>query len=97
MLAELKVYKDCATEEPTKVYTCRRLLFGVSKKALAISEKMQGKTEMDQIDRLVDLLQAIFPNFERDDIEYIDAGELGEFINKIVADTNAQMIRAQKN
>lgn len=97
MNAKFGIYKDCSSDEPTKVYECKRLLFGISKKALAISKKMDGKTDEEQIDLLVDLLQTIFPEFEADEIKYVDAIELGKFVNELVQATNAELHKSQKN
>ena len=97
MNAKLGIYKDCSSNEPTKTYECKRLLFGVSKKALSISKNMQDKNEEEQIELLVDLLQTIFPDFEADEINYIDANELGQFVNEIVQSTNAELNKSSKN
>ena len=97
MNAKIGIYKDCASEKPTHTYECKRLLFGVSKKALAISKEMNNKSEEEQLDLLVDLLQTIFPEFEADEINYIDAVELGKFVNELVQATNAELNKSQKN
>ena len=97
MNAKFGIYKDCTTDEPTKVYECKRLLFGVSKKALAISKQMQNKSEEESVELLVDLLQTIFPEFESDEINYVDALELGNFVQEIVKATNADLAKSQKN
>lgn len=97
MNAKFGIYKDCASSEPTKVYECKRLLFGVSKKALAISKEMNSKTQEEQLDLLVDLLQTIFPEFEADEINFVDAVELGKFVNELVHATNAELNKSQKN
>ena len=48
MIAKLGIYEDCTKEEPTKVYICHRLLYGVSKKALALAEQAENKTNEEQ-------------------------------------------------
>lgn len=97
MNAKFGIYKDCSSTEPAKVYECKRLLFGISKKALAISKEMNNKTEEEQVDLLVDLLQTIFPDFEAEEINYVDAIELGQFVNELVKATNAELHKSQKN
>ena len=97
MNAKFGIYKDCSSDKPTKVYECKRLLFGISKKALAISKEMNNKTEEEQVDLLVDLLQTIFPDFEAEEINYVDAIELGQFVNELVKATNAELHKSQKN
>lgn len=98
MNAKFGIYKDCSSNEPTKVYECKRLLFGISKKALSIYNQMQKTDdENEQIEALVDLIQTIFPNFERNEIDYVDAKELIAFVNEIVDNTTAELHKSQKN
>lgn len=98
MNAKFGIYKDCSSSEPTKVYECQRLLFGVSKKALSIYKDIQGSEDLDeQIEAIVDLVQTIFPDFEREEIDYVDAKELIAFVGEIVKDTNAELHKSQKN
>ena len=98
MNAKFGIYKDCSSKEPTKVYKCERLLFGVSKKALAIYKDIQGSDDTEQqIEAIVDLIQTIFPEFDRDEIDYVDATELIAFVGDIVKNTNAELHKSQKN
>lgn len=88
MNAILNVYKDCTSEEPTKQYVCRRLLFGASQKIQALSSNMQGKSEAEQTEITLDILKTIFPHFEDEDFNYIDPLEWLQFVNAISAETN---------
>lgn len=88
MNAVLNIYKDCTSEEPTKTYTCKRLLLGVSKKVQALSDKMNGKSEEEQEAITVDILKTIFPHFEDADFEYIDPTEWLQFVEAISKETN---------
>ena len=98
MNAKFGIYKDCSSDTPTKEYECKRLLFGISKKAMSIYNKMQETNdENEQIEALVDLIQTIFPNFEREEINYVDAKELIDFVYEIVESTNAELHKSQKN
>lgn len=97
MNAILNIYKDCTSEEPTKVYVCKRLLLGVSKKVQALSENMEGKSEAEQNQITIDVLKTIFPTFEDDDFNYIDPVEYFEFIQEIAKETNKIMAVALKN
>lgn len=97
MNATLNIYKDCTSEEPTKTYTCKRLLLGVSKKVQSISERMAGKTEEEQEACTIDILKTIFPNFQDDDFNYIDPVEYYNFIQEIGKETNRIMTNAVKN
>lgn len=98
MNAKFGIYKDCSSDVPTKTYECKRLLFGISKKALSIYNTMQKTDdENEQIEALVDLIQTIFPDFEREEIDFVDAKELIAFVNEIVNSTNAELHKSQKN
>lgn len=96
MNATLNVYKDCSTEQPTKTYTCRRLLLGVSKKVQSLSDSMEGKSEEEQERITLDILKTIFPNFENDDYNYIDPKEYLRFVSEIAAETNEIVANAVK-
>lgn len=97
MNATINIYKDCTSEEPTKQYVCKRLLLGVSKKVQALSENMEGKTDKEQEEIIIDILKTIFPNFESDDFNYIDPVEYFNFIKEISNETNKIMGNAVKN
>lgn len=96
MNAVLNIYKDCTSEEPTKTYTCRRLLLGVSKKVQSLSDNMEGKSEAEQEAITLDILKTIFPNFENDDFNYIDPTEYMEFVSAIANETNEIVNNAAK-
>lgn len=96
MNAVLNIYKDCTSEEPTKTYTCRRLLLGVSKKVQSLSDNMDGKSEAEQERITLDILKTIFPNFENDDFNYIDPNEYMEFVKAIANETNEIVNNAAK-
>jgi hypothetical protein len=96
MNAVLNIYKDCTSEEPTKTYTCRRLLLGVSKKVQSLSDNMNGKSEAEQERITLDILKTIFPNFENDDFNYIDPNEYMAFVAAIAAETNEIVENAAK-
>lgn len=97
MDAKLNIYKDCTSEEPTKTYVCKRLLLGVSKKVQELSENMNGKTDKEQEEIIIDILKTIFPNFENEDFNYIDPVEYFNFIKEISSETNKIMGNAVKN
>ena len=96
MNATLNIYKDCSSEAPTKTYTCRRLLFGASQKIQELSDSMEGKSEKEQTQITLDIIKTIFPHFEDDDFNYIDAQEWLEFVNEIGKETNNIIIHATK-
>ena len=97
MIAKLGIYEDCTKEEPTKVYVCHRLLYGVSKKALALAEQAENKTPEEQEGVMVEMLQAIFPEFTAEELDFIDPVELGDLIKTLQKNSGAEVARVQKN
>ncbi len=97
MNAKLNIYKNCSSETPTKTYECKRFLFGVSKKALSLHANMQESNNMEeQIEAIVDIIQTIFPDFKREEINFVDNNELMEFIGEIIKSANGEMEKAAK-
>lgn len=97
MKAILNVYKDCTSEEPIKTYVCNRLTLGVSKKVQSLSDNLKEKDASEQQDIIIDVLKAIFPNFEEEDFNGIDPVEYAEFIKTIGMETNRIQGLALKN
>ena len=97
MIAKLGIYEDCTKAEPTKVYECHRLLYGVSKKALALAEQAEKKTAEEQEGLLVEMLQAIFPEFKAEELDKIDPAELNALINSLQSGSAAEVARVEKN
>lgn len=97
MDARLNIYKDCSSDEPTKVYICKRLILGVSKKVQSLSNSMNGKNEQEQEEITIKILKTIFPTFEDDEFNYIDPIEYMQFVNEIARETNQVLANAQKN
>ena len=93
MIAKLGIYENCESEAPTKVYTCRRLLYGVSKKALALAQKCENKTAEEQEAVMVEMLQAIFPEFQAAELEFVDPVELGALINALQSNSENEVAR----
>ena len=97
MFAKLGIYEDCTKAEPTKVYECHRLLYGVSKKALSLAQQADGKTSEEQEGVMVEMLQAIFPEFRREELDHIDPEELGALIQALQRGSTAEVERVEKN
>lgn len=97
MIAKIGIYDNCASEKPSKVYICHRLLFGISKKALALAQNAENKTAEEQEAVLVEMLQAIFPEFEAAELDLVDPAELAELIDKLQKSSNGEFERVAKN
>lgn len=97
MEAELKLYKDCTSEEPTKVFVCRRLIYKVAKTLQELTEKVAKSNDEDEQERLtVKILQTIFPDFADDDLNYIEPNEYTRFIQQIQGGVADVLAVAQK-
>ena len=97
MIAKIGIYEDCTKAEPTKVYICHRLLYGVSKKALALAEQAENKTPAEQEGVMVEMLQAIFPEFKSEELDFIDPAELGALVKALQSSSAAEVARVEKN
>lgn len=97
MIAKLGIYEDCASAEPTKTYICYRLLFGVSKKALTLAENAENKTPEEQEVAMVEMLQAIFPEFKAEELDAVDPDELAALIEALQRRSAAEVGRVEKN
>lgn len=97
MIVKIGIYEDCTKAEPTKVYECYRLLYGVSKKALSLAEQAENKTFAEQEGLMVEMLQAIFPEFKAEEINFIDPRELGDLLKIVQKSSGAEVARVEKN
>lgn len=97
MIAKIGIYEDCTKAEPTKVYICHRLLYGVSKKALALAEEAENKTHAEQEGLMAEMLQAIFPEFKAEELDFIDPVELGALVKALQSSSAAEGARVEKN
>lgn len=111
MNAVLNIYNGCESDEPIKKFICKRITFSVGALIEILSEKI-GKLEKskvgktgeeilkineEQLDLTVETLQAIFPDFTREDFNGVDPLEYQEFCNEIGKATAQVVNRAQKN
>ncbi len=97
MEARLNIYSDCSSEEPTKVYICRRLLYKTSKKIAALIERMKEATPEEQEQITIDVIKTIFPDFKTEEFGDIDPTEWLNFVNQINNETNEILTNASKN
>lgn len=96
-MAQLNIYKDCSSTKPSKTYECRRLLFGVTQKALSLAEAMQGKSDADQFKMLGEIIQVIFPDITDADIACMDIAEMKDFVAEVFSMSVNELKNAQKN
>lgn len=97
MNAELKLYKDCTSEEPTKVFVCRRLLYKVAKNIEELSAKVSKTKDAEEQEKLTTkILQTIFPDFGDDDLNFVDVNDYSRFIQQIQSGVSEVLETAQK-
>lgn len=94
MIAELKIYADYTSEEPTKVYTLRRTSTKVIKRFADFRvqyEKLAKSNELDDMDKydecmkeLDDLFKFVFPDITDDELDNADLSDKMDFVSALV-------------
>lgn len=102
MIAELKIYEDCSSEEPTAVYTMYRTTTRVSKQMADIQQKyanMQATADNyeEVMQDLDNLLKSIFPKMTDSELEALSVEEKMDFVWAITNHFNQVANRALKN
>ena len=94
---KLNVYKDCQSEEPSKVYTCRRILFKTATE-LGELQTLSSKADLsEQKGIMVKMLKCVFPDFVDEDLEGMDPIEIGDFFKSLGSEVNKVVDQAEKN
>lgn len=95
---KLNVYADCTSEEPTKSYTVRRILFKTAKELGTLQEESKNATDDDQqIEITRKMLKCVVPDFKDEDLDGIDPAELGAFFRELGAEIHEVVKSAAKN
>lgn len=81
MIAELKIYKDCSSEEPIKTYKLYRVSIDIARKLRNV--KVEGEGEEAQFSGMLKMLQVLFPNFTEEDLNLLDLVEYRTFVDKV--------------
>lgn len=97
MNIKINVYGDCTSEQPTKSYTVRRILFKTAKDLSALQAENKNATEADQEKITLAMLQTVIPEFTEKDLQGVDPFELGAFFREIGAEINSVIHKAEKN
>lgn len=97
MELKINVYADCTSEEPSKTYTIRRILFKTAKELGALQAESAEADESKQEEYTLKMLKTVFPNFEDEDLNGVDPIELGQFFRKLGAEIRGVVQNAQKN
>lgn len=94
---KLNVYADCQSEEPIKVYSCKRILFKTATKLTDLQTKSKSAKDEDQTKIMVEMLKCVFPDFVDEDLEGMDPYEIGKFFMSLGSEINQVVNNAQKN
>lgn len=97
MEIKINVYADCTSEEPSKTYTIRRILFKTAKELGQLQAEASEVDEKKQEEYTLKMLKCVFPNFEDEDLNGVDPIELGQFFRKLGAEISGVVANAQKN
>lgn len=94
---KLNVYADCTSEEPTKSYTVRRILFKTAKELGTLQKESENATDDQQIEITLKMLKCVAPDFKDEDLDGIDPVELGAFFRDLGAEVHEIVKNAAKN
>lgn len=97
MNIKINVYADCTSDEPTKTYTIKRILFKTAKELTAIQSQSKTAKDEEQTEITLKMLQTVIPEFTAEDLDGVDPFELGEFFRSVGAEINAVVAKAEKN
>lgn len=98
MKAILNIYADCTSEQPTKTYTCHRLLLGVSVKIEELQKKINETNDAKEQEKYtIQIIKTIFPTFDEKEFYYIDPKEWVGFCNEITNESAQVQQAAIKN
>lgn len=97
MEIKINVYADCSSEEPSKTYVIRRILFKTAKELGTLQDEASKATQEDQEAYTLKMLQCVIPNFKEEDLNGVDPIELGKFFRELGSEVSKVVTEAQKN
>lgn len=97
MEIKINVYADCSSEEPSKTYVVRRILFKTAKELGTLQDEASKATQEEQEAFTLKMLQCVIPNFKEEDLNGIDPIELGAFFRELGKEVSKVVTEAQKN
>lgn len=97
MEIKINVYADCTSEEPSKTYTIRRILFKTAKELGQLQADSKEADEKEQEKYTLKMLQCVLPDFKEEDLNGVDPIELGAFFRELGTQVSNVVAEAQKN
>lgn len=90
MIAELKIYEDCSSQEPTKTYPVYQLTTKVTKRIADFQVKYEKDMTMEEATRELNyLFKTIFPTITDEELECTSIQNQLEFVRAIVNHFNS--------
>ena len=85
MIAELKIYEDCSSKEPTKTYPVYQLTTKVTKRIADFQDRYQKDMSMEEATKELNyLFKTIFPTITDEELECTSIENQMEFVWSIV-------------
>lgn len=103
MIAELKIYEDCSSKEPTKVYPLYQITTRVSKQMADFKDKYDNnfKPTADDYEEVMndldDLIRKVFPKITDEELEDTSLENKMEFVWAVVNHFNGIANKTLKN
>lgn len=97
MEIKINIYNDCSSEEPSKTYVVRRILFKTAKELGTLQEEAKKATDDQQEEITLKMLKCVIPDFKKEDLDGVDPIELGRFFRELGLETSKVVAEAQKN
>lgn len=85
MIAELKIYEDCSSKEPTKTYPVYQVTTKVSKRIADFQDKYDKNMSMEEATKELNyMFKSIFPTITDEELECTSIENQMEFVWAIV-------------
>lgn len=98
MLVELKIYADNTSEEPTKVFTLRRVNLKTQMAMAELeSQDLTALPPMEQIKANLNFIQTLFPTFTEEDFDLLDLEDWKKFCSQLGDELRKVQTNAIKN
>ena len=102
MIAELKIFEDCSSKEPTKTFPLYQITTRVSKQMADFKDKYDNfKPTSDDYEEVMndldDLIRKVFPKITDDELDNVPLDNKMEFVWAVVNHFNSIANRTLKN
>ena len=85
MIAELKIFEDCSSKEPTKTYPVYQLTTKVTKRIADFQDRYEKNMSMDEATKELNyLFKTIFPTITDEELECTSIENQMDFVLAVV-------------